>query len=160
MNHQSKAAASSTDTRITWCARKIPLSHARHLCGRVPWCPPSQAIDVESGLEALATRLLTRTPGLIALHSQPFTLTYWDEEKGLRRRYTPDLLAVFVDQPSWLVRLGFDRWTVIEVKPESKLDDVAADLARHHRAIREQLGFATVILTERDLQVLEVRHES
>ena len=158
MTIPSNVSSSSPDTRVSWSGRKIPLSRSRHVCGRVPWQPPSQAVDVESDLEARATAMLTRIPGLLALHSQPFTLTYSDA--GVRRRYTPDLLAVFGRQPPWLVQLGFGRWTVIEVKPESKLDQVADDLARHHRAIREQLGFATVILTERHIPGREVRHES
>jgi len=158
MNCPSIITLSNPDHRIAWSARTIPLSRARHACGRVPWQPPATAIDVESDLEARVTRLLTRDRGLVALHSQPFTLTYRDGHK--RRRYTPDLLAVYDRLPPSLVRLGFGRWTVIEIKPQSKLDDVAEDLARHHGAIRKQLGFATAILTERQVPDREVRHEA
>ncbi len=156
MNHQLTIASSNPDHRIAWSARTIPLSRARHACGRVPWQPAATAIDVESDLEARATRLLTRERGLVALHSQPFTLFYRDGCR--RRRYTPDLLAVFDRLSPSLVRLGFGRWTVVEIKPESKLDEVAEDLARHHRAVREQLGFATAIITERHAPSREVRH--
>lgn len=149
MSIYSDAAMSSTDHRIAWFSRKVPLSRGKHACGRVPWQPPKQAIDVESDLEARAGAWLIRTPGLLALHSQPFTFTYRDDDGW--HRYTPDLLAVFRRRPASLIQYGFDRWTVIEVKPESKVDKMAEALARHHRAIEVQMGFATAILTERHI---------
>ena len=139
-------AASSVDSGIRWSHRDIPLAHAPHLCGRVAWTPPPQSIAVESDLEDQIVHGLLGQSGLIAVMSQPFTLRYW--RHGRRHRYTPDLLAVFSRVPRLLTRLGFGRWTVIEVKPaEYLISDFDEIQARLH-AVRSALGFAAVCLTE------------
>jgi len=106
-------------------------------------------VPVESDLEAEAVAFFTQQPDLAAIHSQPFTINYSDH--GAPRRYTPDLLVVFNRLSRVLVQLGFQRWTVVEVKAASLLDANREDIARRLAAVRTLLGFATVLLTEREL---------
>lgn len=93
MNTLSEPAASTKDAAIHWSLRDIPLSHGKHVCGRVAWTPPPQSVPVESDLEAEAVAFFTQQPDLAAIHAQPFTINYSDH--GAPRRYTPDLLVVF-----------------------------------------------------------------
>lgn len=149
MNALSEPAASTKDAAIHWSLRDIPLSHGKHVCGRVAWTPPPQSVPVESDLEAEAVAFFTQQPDLAAIHAQPFTINYSDH--GAPRRYTPDLLVVFNRLSRVLVQLGFQRWTVVEVKAASLLDANREDIARRLAAVRTLLGFATVLLTEREL---------
>lgn len=149
MNMRLATAVSNPDRQVRWSYRDIPLSYGAHQCGRVAWTPSPQSVGVESQLEASVARFLIQQPRLIALHSQPFTLSYLDS--GTSRRYTPDFLAVYDRVPPALRRLGFARWTVVEVKPQSDLDSQTAQVTRRLTAVREQLGLAAVCLTDRDL---------
>lgn len=131
---------------VMWSARRIPLSYANHSPGLVPWTPPPQSVPVESQLEARALKFVLRHPDLRAVHAQPFTLRY--EDDGVLHQYTPDLLVVFDQVPRVLRRLGFHRWTVLEVKPHElcgRAVDARLDAVHNH------LGLATVALTDRDL---------
>ena len=143
---------------VKWAHRKVPLSHGRHSCGRVPWQPPALSVDVESGLEARLVRVLINLPDLVALHSQPFTLSYQD--RGETRRYTPDFLSVLRRVPSKLKRRGFGLWTVIEVKALELLTRDREDVYRRLDAVRRHLGFGTVCLTEIEIEELGADHES
>lgn len=149
MNILSESAASTKDAAIRWSLRDIPLSHGKHVCGRVAWTPPPQSVPVESDLEAQAVAFFSQQPDLVAIHAQPFTINYSDH--GAPRRYTPDLLLVYNRLSRVLVQLGFQRWTVVEVKAASLLDANREDIARRLAAVRALLGFATVLLTEREL---------
>ena len=149
MNTLSEPAASTKDAAIRWSLRDIPLSHGKHVCGRVAWTPPPQSVPVESDLEAEAVAFFTQQPDLAAIHAQPFTINYSDH--GAPRRYTPDLLVVFNRLSRVLVQLGFQRWTVVEVKAASLLDANREDITRRLAAVHALLGFATVLLTEREL---------
>ncbi|WP_156969856.1 hypothetical protein [Arenimonas malthae] len=146
---------SRMDGAIRWSAREIPLSHGRHVCGRVAWTPPTQSVPVESDLEANAIAFFSRHAGLVAIHAQPFTLRYADDQ-GVHR-YTPDFLVVYDRVTRAIVRLGFRRWTVVEIKSTSLLkrdpDAVSCRLA----AVRRLLGFATVVLTECHLRTGRAR---
>ena len=149
MNIQSEPAASLMDVAIRWSLRDIPLSHGKHVCGRVAWTPPPQSVPIESDLEAQAVAFFSQQSDLAAIHAQPFTITYSDQ--GSPRRYTPDLLIVYNRLSRVLVQLGFQRWTVVEVKAASLLDTNHEDITRRLAAVRALLGFATVLLTEREL---------
>ena len=149
MNILSESAASTKDAAIRWSLREIPLSYGKHVCGRVAWTPPPQSVPVESDLEAQAVAFFTQQPDLAAIHAQPFTITYSDH--GAPRRYTPDLLLVYNRLSRVLVQLGFQRWTVVEVKAASLLDANREDITRRLAAVRALLGFATVLLSEREL---------
>jgi hypothetical protein len=142
-------ALSMTDSHIQWSHRDIPLSHGAHLCGRVAWTPSPQSVAVESQLEAQAVDFLTSHPHLIAVHSQPFSLRYWDGKRLLR--YTPDFLVVYKRLSRSLLKLGFERWTVIEVKPSSHWASHRIEVARRLQAVHDLMGLATVCLTELEL---------
>lgn len=151
MSHKTKPT-SMTDVVIRWANRAIPMSRSTHVCGQLSWTPSPQRVAVESRLEAHIANLLIHSSGLLALHSQPFTMACAD---GPRRvRYTPDFLAVFDRPPRFLVRLGFGSWTVIEVKSHSMLDPVRERLEQRFQTIRRNFGFSAVVLTERDLPSL------
>ena len=150
MNAKATSSQSIIDSQVRWSHRDIPLSHASHLCGSVAWTPPAQSVLVESQLEARVLSFLLGFPSLRGVHSQPFTLVF---RLGARRlRYTPDFLVVYARVSAALRKLGFDHWTVVEVKPASRLDTDAAQITERLQAIRDLLGFATVCLTERDLR--------
>jgi hypothetical protein len=90
-----------------------------------------------------------RQPGLSAVHAQPFTLMY--RQGHHRCRYTPDFLTVFLIVPRALARLGFDKWTVIEVKPADLLARDRDAIEARLEAVHLALGFAAICLTENDL---------
>jgi len=102
--------------RVTWCYRKIPLSHGRHHIGRiVPW-PGHPALMVESVEERLVALALAKRPQCQRLTSQPVTI--WFDYQGRTRRYTPDLCAWFSPMaPRDLALRGAGRETFVEVKP-------------------------------------------
>ena len=142
-------APSRSDALIHWSKRDIPLSHANHVCGRVAWTPPPQSIPVESRQEAFVLGFLLHQPDLVAVHAQPFTLSYQDN--GQPHQYTPDFLVVYDHLSRRLIHLGFGRWTVIEVKPLAKLLTELPQVLRRLEVVHATLGFAAVCLTERDL---------
>lgn len=136
--------------RVAWRPRRIPLSYAHHVAGEVPLAIVMRAVPFESQLERDAIVYLAGFSGLRFLQSQPFTVSY--EDAGRRRRYTPDLLAVFDPLAVVLRRRGFAAWTVIEVKPCVRLEaDRDAVLARL-QAVAVATGMATVCLTEADVR--------
>jgi hypothetical protein len=140
------ATTMSVGGSVLWSARSIPLSYAKHSPGLVPWTPPPQTVPVESQLEARALKFVLSHPGVRAVHAQPFTLPFDDD--GEPAHYTPDLLVVFDHVPRVLRRMGFDRWTVIEVKP-ARLCGRAVDVRL--AAVHAQLGLRAVALSERDI---------
>jgi hypothetical protein len=143
------SAASSVVPTIAWQFRRIPLSRARHVCGRVPIAGPAYAVNVESRLEREALLFLTRQAGFHFVRSQPFTLNY--HAHGRRLRYTPDLLVIFDPVAASLRRLGFSFWTVVEVKPWAHLQAQGHEVRERLAHVAATTGFATVILTERDI---------
>ena len=152
MNAFASPASRQDAPSILWAHRKIPLAYGRHQCGRVAWTPQPQSIPVESQLESDWLTYLMHEGHLVAVHSQPFSLMY--VEDGVPHRYTPDLLCVFDRLSRALLRLGFDYWTAVEVKPASRAD---TDVVRRRlQAVHDQLGLATLCLTERGLP--ERRH--
>jgi hypothetical protein len=136
--------------RIAWSLRRIPMSYGDHVPGRLAFRPPAQAIDVESGLEARVARKLLALPQLAGLYSQPFTLETL--ETGRWRPYTPDLLLVLAAVSPALVRFGFERWTVIEVKPEARYERSRDRVDGRLQHVRSALGLAAVCLTETFVQ--------
>ncbi len=141
--------ASCQDAGIQWSHRDIPLSYGKHRCGRVAWTPEPQSIAVESKLEADVLDFLVQQGHLVAVHSQPFTLSFQDGYK--RRSYTPDFLLVYDRLSGQLLRWGFAPWTVIEVKPAAFRDRDLLDIRRRLHAVHQQLGMAAVCLTDADL---------
>lgn len=102
--------------RVTWCYRKIPLSHGRHHIGRIVPGSGHSAIMVESVEERLVAQALAQRPQCCRLTSQPVTI--WFDFQGRTRRYTPDLWASFsLRAPRDLALLGAGRETFVEVKP-------------------------------------------
>lgn len=149
MKTMSAHRPSEQDGTVRWSLREIPLSHGKHVCGRVAWTPPTQSVPVESDLEAQAIAFFARHSGLVAIHAQPFTLRYLDG--SCVRRYTPDFLVVYDRLSSAIVRMGFQKWTVVEVKSSSLVDVDASSVDRRLEAVRSVLGLATVLLTEQQL---------
>ena len=143
------APASREDAGIKWAHRTIPLSYAKHVCGRVAWTPEPQSIAVESELESQVLAFLIQEGHLIAVHSQPFTLSFVDG--GARRAYTPDFLVVYHRLSARLKRWGFGPWTVIEVKPASFVDGNAQDIHLRLKAVEQLLGLAAVCLIDAHL---------
>lgn len=142
-------APSHQDAAIHWSERDIPLSYGNHRCGRVAWAPEPQSIPVESKLESEVLDYLIHQGHLVAVHSQPFTLSYLDGDR--LHRYTPDFLLVYDRLTGQLLRWGFAPWTVVEVKPASYRDSHRFDVRRRLDAVHDQLGFAAVCLTDADL---------
>ena len=142
-------APSPVDAHVQWANRTIPLSHGHHVPGRVAWTPKPQSVSVESRLEAQVLGFLLLNPHLVAIHSQPFTLSVWDGQK--HRRYTPDFLVVVDRLSRAIVRMGFGYWTIVEVKPARRLAREGERIAAHMHVIHELLGFSTVCFTENDL---------
>lgn len=143
------APASRRDAGIQWSHRNIPLSYGKHVCGRVAWTPEPQSIAVESQLESQVLAFLIQQGHLVAVHSQPFTLSFMDGDT--RRTYTPDLLVVYDRLSGQLLRWGFTPWTVVEVKPATLRDSQAQDIRRRLEAVHQQLGMAAICLTDADL---------
>ncbi|HEY2346370.1 MAG TPA: hypothetical protein VGH80_10865 [Xanthomonadaceae bacterium] len=149
MKASTQNLPSLVDPHVCWSHRDIPLSHGHHVPGRVAWTPHAQSVPVESRLEAQVLGFLLLNPHLVAIHSQPFTLSYWDGEK--HRRYTPDFLVVMDRLTRTIVRFGFGYWTIVEVKAARRMERERQRIAGPMQAIRELLGFATVCFTENDL---------
>ena len=72
-------------------------------------------------------------------------------------RYTPDFLVVYDRVTRTIVRSGFRRWTVVEIKSKSLLDRDPDAVSRRLAAVRRLLGFATVVLTECQLRTGRAR---
>lgn len=149
MNLQTTTRASVSSPSIRWPGRTIPLSHGRHLCGRLAIDSHPILVDFESQLERDAIDCLARQPNLVAIATQPFRITFFEE--GHRHRYTPDILVGFSFVPRLLARLGFARWTAVEVKPVQFAVLHAEALRVSLEAVRRMLGLAAVCLTEIDL---------
>ena len=135
---------------IAWRARRVPMSYGRHVTGRVPVSLAPCVVAYESQLERDVIVFLATFRALRFIESQPFTLHYVD--RGRRHRYTPDLLVVLHPVPTLLERLGFEVWTVVEVKPHAELqadgEAIGARLARVGKAT----GFSAVCLTEHEIE--------
>jgi hypothetical protein len=140
---------SNPDNHIRWSYRNIPLSYSKHVCGRVAWAPPPRSVPVESQLEAQVLDFLIHQPHLVAVHSQPLTLKYWDGTEV--RQYTPDFLFVYDPVSRFLLKLGFELWTVVEVKPSAHRDARLEEIRRNLQAVHDHLGLAAICLTEREL---------
>lgn len=150
MNTTAIPAPRARQASIHWQPRQIPLSYGRHVTGIVPVALPALPVPYESRLERRAIGFLVAIPGLRFLQSQPFTLTR-ETDQGARR-YTPDLLAVYCPIAKVLHDLGFEMWTVIEVKPFKRLLAHQADVEDRLRWVAEATGMATVCLTEREIE--------
>ena len=140
---------SDPDCDVAWSSRAIPMSYARHVPGQVSWTPPPQSIAVESHLECEIVKAVLQYPDLQVALSQPLTLAVHARQHHLR--YTPDLLFVFDPVPRALARLGFEKWTVVEVKIARKWQRQQAALESLFAVVRQRLGFAALCLTDADL---------
>ena len=143
----ARAAAGPGPAR--WGARVIPASYTAVQRGALNIRFAAASLHYESGLERQAILRLASVPDVIALFTQPFTLQL---SAGLR--YTPDLLLVLARVPRRLVRRGFERWTVIEIKPERAVSGALDTIMARLQAVRTLLGLAAVCLSEQDLDQL------
>lgn len=150
MNTTDSSAPQVRRASIRWQPRKIPMSYGRHVRGIVPVALSALTVPYESKLERRVIGFLIAIPGLRFLQSQPFTLTHQTEQGP--RRYTPDLLAVYSPIADILRPLGFEMWTVIEVKPFGLLQSHRNDVDIRLRWVAEATGMATVCLTEREIE--------
>jgi hypothetical protein len=99
---------------IRWSHRKIPFSRGGHITGRYSPGPGRTGVPFESLAECRTIAYLYALPGVRVVVSQPFSIQY---RLGNRRRcYTPDLMVVFDELTDELVRNGFGKTTVLEVK--------------------------------------------
>ena len=83
--------------------RRIPLSHRSHIIGFQPLS--TGLAEHESALERDFVTLTSFTHPAASITSQPVTISF---EDGLtRRRYTPDFLVEYADQPRELVEVKY-----------------------------------------------------
>jgi hypothetical protein len=79
-------------------------------------------VRVESNLERLVVKSLAMDAACLAIATQPVTMCWtW---RGVKRRYTPDVLVIFKELPGAWHRFGMERISLVEVKPTSSgIDD-------------------------------------
>lgn len=135
-------------------ARRIPLSYGRHMTGVHPVRPDIGPVEYESQLEARAISLFARFTELAGLRSQPLTLVY--RSRGSMLRYTPDFHVSLTHVPDELALLGFERETLVEVKPWRRAAAQEAMLARKFSALRKATALPVVLLTDLDIPPFEV----
>ena len=112
--HRPDAVTSVQIDAVRWRHRKIPLSRGGHITGRYSPGPGRTGVPYESLAERCTIAYLYALPGVRVIVSQPFSIQY---RLGKRRRcYTPDLLVIAESLPDELVRNGFGKVTVLEVK--------------------------------------------
>jgi hypothetical protein len=128
--------------------RTIPPSH-RSITGSLPTRYPPRQLHYESKLERDFLILLEIDPGIETVVTQPITIDLVVD--GRRRRYTPDVLAVWWDD----VALPHGRSRVVfEVKPYAILKRDYADLAPKYRAARSYFaakGVGFRVITDRSI---------
>lgn len=113
---------------LRWGFRRIPLSHGRHHGGYVCAFRGEKLVRVESALERSVVKMLVADPACMAIATQPVTINWsWN---GATRRYTPDILVIFEAVPERWRKLGFERLSIVEVKPECAW--IEADLRDEH----------------------------
>lgn len=145
-------------THVIEAHRAVPLSYARHVCGRHPVRPGHGSIVFESLLERDVISALAQFPELICLKSQPLTVFYRANDKPYR--YTPDLLVELSEVPPELECLGFELKTIIECKPSDRIKEQAVKMDRDFRAVKQADLGGVVLITDDDLQAgrMEVRY--
>ena len=124
--------------------RRIPKSYTS-LTGFHGREPGSRRIGFESSLERDFVTLMLFDPDFEKIEEQPVRIFYQDADSGRRRHYTPDFLVHRKSTPTLLV----------EVKPESELERLFAELkpkfdAAHRYTARE--GYAFEVWTEQDIR--------
>lgn len=129
--------------------RIIPPSH-RSITGSLPTRFPTKQLHYESKLERDLLIMLEIDTGIETLVTQPVTIDLVIE--GRRRRYTPDILAVWWDD----ARLPFGKSKVVfEVKPYAILKRDYADLAPKYRTAKSYFnakGVGFRVITDRSIQ--------
>lgn len=128
---------------LRWGFRRIPLSRGHHHGGYVCAFRGEKLVRVESALERAVVKTLVADSACVAVVSQPVTIDWlWHSS---RRRYTPDILVMFDVVPDPWRRLGFERTSIIEVKPTDVWID--SDLnTEHTRVVRMALGMPLIRL--------------
>jgi hypothetical protein len=137
---------SSRPDAVEWQVRRIPLSYGKHSPGQLAVVPRPFSVPFESLLERDAIAFLSARPGFRFVAAQPLTISY--VEKGVSRRYTPDLLVVFDPVGESLKSLGFKKWTIVEVKPASMAARDAAAIRERLDRVSRMTGLAGVCLTD------------
>ena len=132
----------SSEFSIAWGARRVPLSRGRHHGGYVSLYPRQPVLRFESNEERRALKTLASMPESIAIATQPLTVRF--SFNGKPRRYTPDALVVLTSVPTWLARAGFDRFTLVEVKPLDVPEDQANLWRARRKALRDTVGMPLV----------------
>lgn len=128
---------------VQWGFRRIPLSRGRHHGGYVCAFRGQPLVRVESNLERTVVKALAADPACALVATQPLSL--WWRWKGVRRRYTPDILVAFDAVPDAWKTMGLERLSLVEVKPPRV--EIASDLeAEHARVIHAALGMPLVRL--------------
>jgi hypothetical protein len=113
---------STSDIKLKWGFRRVPLSRGRHHGGYVCAFVGQPLVRVESNLERLVVKSLAMDKACLAIATQPVTM-YWTW-RGVARRYTPDVLVIFKELPGAWRRFGMERISLVEVKPTSSgIDD-------------------------------------
>ncbi len=143
-------SGSASHNAISWKTRRIPMSYGRHCPGQTTLPARSCVVPYESQLERQAIVFLAHCRGFQFISSQPFTIHFIED--GKRRRYTPDLLAVFDPVSDVLQRLGFSHWTAIEIKPSARFVGEADAIRKRLQEVTRITGFAAVCLTEQQIE--------
>ena len=138
-----RAMPVSEGIALRWGFRRIPLSRGHHHGGYVCAFRGEKLVRVESALERSVVKALVADPACVAVATQPVTINWsWNDVK---RRYTPDILVIFDTVPDRWLRLGFERFSIIEVKPVREW--IEPDLcAEHTRVVRTALGMPLIRL--------------
>lgn len=135
-------------THVDWRPREIPLKKGS-IRGFHPGLRRGTAIPFESLHECDVICALIAQPGLLHIESQPFTIHF--EIDGARHRYTPDLMLEFSEVPACLEPLGFERLTLVECKPRSKLRDSSQALLRARAALQVMSSAPLIVVVDAQL---------
>jgi len=143
---------------VDWRTRRIPLKKGS-IRGFHPGRLGEAAIPFESLGECEAISALLKYEDVSEIQSQPFTIHFRADNQ--RHRYTPDLLVQFRSVPNDLFEKGFERLTLVECKPPSKLPDYASSTVLNRAAIAEITSVPLVVVIDAALTTAfpEVRDE-
>ena len=118
---QVKNSRIPENCQVTWGERRVPVSRGRHHGGYASLFPRQPVLRFESDLERRVLKQFASVSACIALATQPVTIRFRFE--GRTRRYTPDVLVILESVPDEWGAAGFQRFTLVEVKPLNFADD-------------------------------------
>jgi hypothetical protein len=145
-----------TVERLSFKRRKIRPTHGNHMAGMRLIHFGGEGgrrtmVPFGSHLQSAFLDWISRCITLCDVVGQPLTVTGIFDDNGVSRSYTPDFLIEIDPLPADLERMGFKRYTFVEVKPEQYADNW--DVQLKLKLLELATGFAVVLITERDLTI-------